>query len=49
MKHGMVEDQLTIWEGPQEEETDVLPVDAGRPLDVVLGEVTQLVNDDITM
>ncbi|EMD88520.1 hypothetical protein COCHEDRAFT_1142178, partial [Bipolaris maydis C5] len=42
MKHSMVENQLATWERPDDSETDVLPVDAGQPVEVVMEEVASL-------
>ena len=42
MKDGMVEGQLAIWERPCIMETDVIPVDAGMPLEQVSEEVLEL-------
>ncbi|ENH99159.1 hypothetical protein COCC4DRAFT_66695 [Bipolaris maydis ATCC 48331] len=44
MKHSMVENQLATWERPDDSETDVLPVDAGQPVEVVMEEVASLLD-----
>jgi carbohydrate kinase (thermoresistant glucokinase family) len=44
MKYDMVESQLTIWERPDQMETDVLPVDAEQPVETVAEEVTGLLD-----
>jgi len=44
MKHTMVENQLDTWERPDDSETDVLPVDAGQPVEMVMEEVASLLD-----
>ncbi|EUC46480.1 hypothetical protein COCMIDRAFT_92740 [Bipolaris oryzae ATCC 44560] len=44
MKHSMVENQLATWERPDVLEIDVLPVDAGQPVEMVMEEVASLLD-----
>lgn len=44
MKHSMVENQIDIWERPDDSETDVLPVNAGQPVEMVIEEVANLLD-----
>ncbi|EMD64580.1 hypothetical protein COCSADRAFT_357678 [Bipolaris sorokiniana ND90Pr] len=44
MKHSMVENQTATRERPDDSETDVFPVDAGQPVEMVMEEVASLLD-----